>query len=140
MLAFAAQAKQKRLLSIDNYSYDTKCSLAKVVANLNRVGFNPAISDGRIVLLESDSREKPVAPVVDQVSLLFVDSDHFRRQFDTEMQVWLDSVVPGGIVACHDYNSPTWLEMTGAIDQWLKNRHYRQIGLARRLIGFEKLK
>jgi len=81
-----------------------------------------------------DSRIVP--PGIDRVTLLYVDSEHTRVQFDAEMAAWLPHVVSGGIVACHDYDSPTWLEMTGAVSAWLGRWGY--IGLVRRMIAFRR--
>ena len=137
VLAYVAQIKHSPLLSIDNYSYDNRCSLAQVRANLIEVGMEKSLEKGKIVLVDGDSRQRP--GTLTDIGLLFVDSLHTRQHFDAEMNVWLGAVRQNGIVICHDYNSPTWLEMTGAINHWLINKHYERLGVARRLIAFRKL-
>jgi predicted O-methyltransferase YrrM len=137
VLGHVAQRRGKYLTSIDDYSYDERCSCAKVRENLIAAGLAAALDSAQIVLIEGDSRQKP-AELVD-IGLLFVDSDHFSTQFDQEMTAWLGSVRPGGVIVCHDYDSPTWLEMTGAIQRWLFTPQFARLGLVRRLIGFRKL-
>jgi hypothetical protein len=85
-------------------------------------------------VLRGDTRFVPKG--TDAVSLLFVDSEHTRAQFDAELAVWLPLVVARGIVVCHDYGSPTWLEMTEAITSWLGG--WERIGLVRRMIAFRR--
>lgn len=138
ILAFAARLRESQLLSIDNYSYDEKCSLDKVRNNLIGAGFEKELSSQKIILLDGDSRSKP--NFIREIDFLFIDSHHFKSHFDAEMQTWLDSVKQGGFIVCHDYTSPTWLEMTAAIDGWFKNNNYQKLGFVRRLIAFKKLK
>lgn len=131
-LVAAAQASGGSVVSIDNYSYPEPCSAQAVRENLRAAG----LGEETVQLVEGDSRIVPDG--VTNVGLLFVDSHHVREHFDAEMGVWLDRVCKGGIVVCHDYDSPTWLEMTGAIRHWLFNKDYRYIGSERRMIGFQK--
>ena len=137
VLAYVSLVTHKKLISIDNYSYDARCSLGKVRANLISVGVGKQLDKGSIVLLNEDSRQRPDS--VTNIGLLFVDSLHTRQHFDAEMTAWLGHVEIGGVIICHDYDSPTYLEMTGAIDHWLRTKRYQFLGTARRLIAFRKL-
>lgn len=136
-LAAAAKERSASVVSIDDYSCSETCSAAAVLANLHKAGMLGPPESPRVDLVQGDSRTRP--DFVTDVGLLFVDSNHVRAHFDAEMEAWLSSVRVGGIVACHDYDSPTWLEMTSAIQHWFFNEQYQNLGYARRLIGFRKL-
>ncbi len=137
-LVAAAQESGGSVVSVDDYSYPEPCSAQEVGDNLWAVGLRPPMGedDPPVQLVEGDSRIVPDG--IESVGLLFVDSHHVRAQFDAEMSTWLGLVCVGGIVVCHDYDSPTWLEMTGAIRHWLFNPGYQYLGSERRMIGFRK--
>ena len=101
-LAYAAQERQAKLVSIDNYGYEEdSCSLLEVQQNLAK---NDLGETDYIRLIEGDSRQRPVE--IANVGLLFVDSCHTKAHFDAEMSTWLEAVCKDGIIACHDFNSP----------------------------------
>lgn len=132
-LAYAAKKRYATVISIDNYQYEEdSCSLAEVEENLMKNELEDLVQ-----LIEGDSSDRP--PHIDSVDLLFVDSCHTKEHFDKEMSAWLGCVQQYGIIICHDYNSPRWTEMTGAIDSWFKNKNYRYLGAERRMIAFQKL-
>lgn len=133
VLTYAAQNRRSKMVSIDNYQYEEdSCSLEEVRKNLEKNNLENSVR-----LIEGDSRQRPED--ITSVGLLFVDSCHTKKHFDAEMLAWLDRVQKYGVVVCHDYNSPRWLEMTEAIDGWFKNKNYRYLGLERRMIAFQKL-
>jgi len=136
VIAAAAAHRRGHVLSIDNYDpFDCqpRGRTPKVVrTHLEEVG----LWDKHITLLQGDSRERP--PDIDEVGMLFVDSEHTQIHFDAEMRAWLPYVVPAGIVACHDYNSPRWLEMTVAIQHWLFTSAFEHLGCERRTIAFRR--
>jgi predicted O-methyltransferase YrrM len=132
MLCHAAGPRKLPVYSIDNFSYRDPCSLGQTRENLERLGLKPN-------LIDADSRLGPSVTsrqLRGAVGLLFVDTDHVKTQFDAEMKAWLPVMHPQGIVAAHDYASPTWLEMKGAIDGWFAKPEWVRVGLVRRLIAF----
>ena len=136
-IAHAANETKSIVVSIDNYQYDEPGSFSssvEIVQNNLTIAGVPTHMDVRYV--DGDSRIVP--DFVDVVGFLFVDSTHTRAHFNAEMEVWLPHVVPGGIIACHDYESPTWLEMTGVIKAWFDNKRFKYLGLGRRVIGYRK--
>lgn len=136
-LAAAAQERNAAVVSVDNYTYPEPCSAEAVANNLRAVGLLGQADSPPIHLIEGDSRQRP--DWLADINLLFVDSHHLRAHFDAEMEAWLGQVPIGGIVACHDYDSPTWLEMTSAIQHWLFTPQFDCLGCHRRLIAFRKV-
>ena len=130
-LCEAVGGRGRRIVTIDDYSCaeatGPRPTREEVWQTMALWGYEPRI-------LDADSRIVPAG--IDRVALLLVDTKHVRVQFDAEMTAWLPLVVKGGIVACHDYGSPTWTEMTGAITAWLGG--WERIGLVHRLIAFRK--
>ena len=120
--------RDKWVMLIDNFSEDASISVYKLNYNLGRLNYWPAIIDG-------DSRQVPPQILPGQkVALLFVDSEHTAAQFEAEMDVWQPLLAKGAVIACHDYDSPTWTEMNGAIMKRLG--HLKRLGALRRLIAF----
>jgi hypothetical protein len=69
-------------------------------ANMKRLGYKPLIVDG-------DSRQVPgVFPKGAKVSYLFIDSNHDPLHFEQEWDTWKGHLLPGAIIACHDYANP----------------------------------
>jgi predicted O-methyltransferase YrrM len=52
-----------------------------------------------------------------QISMLVVDAGHRRDEIERDVQAWLPKVAPGGIVAFHDYGSPTWPDVKIVVDE-----------------------
>jgi len=55
------------------------------------------------------------------IHFLFVDGDHSRPAVTADMLGWLPLVVPGGIVAFHDYGNKNFrwcLGVSEAVDEW----------------------
>ena len=136
-LAAAAQERKAWVVSIDDYSYHEPCTIEQVRRNLTAAGLASCDAAPKVTLVQGNSRDVPA--LIGKVGLLFVDSHHVREHFDAEMKAWLHRVVPGGIVACHDYGSARWPEITGGVKAWLDNPCYERMGLVRRLIVYRRL-
>jgi len=120
--------RDKWVMLIDNFSEDASISVYRLNYNLGRLNFWPLIVAG-------DSRTIPPQILPGQkVALLFVDSEHTAAQFEAEMDAWQPMLAKGAVIACHDYDSPTWTEMNGAIMKRLG--HLKRLGALRRLIAF----
>ena len=121
--------RDKWVMLIDNFSYDASISAYKLNYNLGRLDYWPAIVEG-------DSRTVPPQIMPGQkVAFLFVDSDHTAAQFEAEMDAWQPWLANGAVIACHDFDSPTWTEMNGVITKRLG--HLKRLGALRRLISFK---
>lgn len=115
--------------TIDNYKYKLLAKPNITLHNLGAFGLSARI-------LEQDTRK--AVDTIKQVSVLYVDSDHFAKQFNAEMDTWLPLLVDGGIIICHDYGAE-WKEMKPAIDARLAIG-FGRVGLVERMIAFRKLK
>jgi hypothetical protein len=89
--------------------------------NLAAFGYNPVIIDG-------DSRDVPeVLRRGASVGYLFIDSNHEPTHFEQEWQAWKDYLLPGAIIACHDYANPNCAGLGPMIDSLLG--HLERIAL-----------
>ena len=53
-----------------------------------------------------------------RLSLLFVDSTHSLEGITQDFDAWFPKLVPGGIVAFHDYGNSRWPDIKAAVDQF----------------------
>lgn len=125
--AVLALSEQGKVITIDDYSYEVESSPMLVAANLKAVGLSATI-------IEGDSATVPCE--VDKVSLLLVDTEHTRDRFRQEMEAWLPLMMPSGIIACHDFNSSKWPEITKAVREFLPD--WARLQLTRKLVGLRR--
>lgn len=125
--AVLALTGRGKVITIDDYSYEVESSPMLVEANLNAVGLSATI-------IEGDSATVPWQ--VDKVSLLFVDTEHTMERFRQEMEAWLPLMMRSGIIACHDFASSKWPEITRAIREILPD--WERLNLTRKLVGLRK--
>jgi hypothetical protein len=116
------------VVGVDNWSYRVDCSEKAVRDGLARHNLTAR-------LVSSDSKVVPTG--VERVGLLHVDSHHVAAQFNVEMDAWMGLVPKGGIIVCHDYASPRWLEMKPVIDTRFRTG-WERLGLVRRMIAFRR--
>ena len=126
----------ERVITIDDYDAPGRqpnlhISEAVARAVLSSRGFEPQV-------FNADTRQVPKELDGQPIGLLFVDSWHMAAQFSAEMEAWGPLVVPGGIVACHDYGSKKWNQMQSAVDAWAATGPWERIGLARRLVAHRR--
>jgi len=140
MLCAAANKTNSEVVTIDDYTQDQafgskspKEYAEMTTTNLAALGFEPRIIIG-------DSATVPAG--IEQVGLLFIDSEHTPERFNAECDAWLPLLVGGGILACHDYNCPIWAEMTPTINERIGSRtdEWEYLGLEIWLIGFRHVK
>lgn len=125
--AVLALSRQGPVITIDDYSYEVESSPMLVEANLKAVGLSATIIWG-------DSAKVPWQ--VDKVSLLFVDTEHTMERFRQEMEAWLPLIMPRGIIACHDFGSSKWPEITKAVRELLPD--WQRLELTRKLVGLRR--
>ena len=53
---------------------------------------------------------------------VYIDADHSEPQVKKDCQNWWPKVKPGGIICGHDYNEPTNLGVTHAVNEVFKER------------------
>lgn len=139
-------ASGRQVVTIDNYGYDARITPTVVQNRLAEAGFQSweacalcgrPHATGSVQVMRADSRLVP--PGIEQVAMLFVDSSHEARHFAQEMSAWAYTLQNGSIVACHDYDSPRWPQMKGAIDGYLGQK-YDKLGLVDKLIAYRVVK
>ena len=60
---------------------------------------------------------------VDQAcAFVFIDADHRYPGISSDITAWTPKVKPGGILAGHDYRTPTWPDVTRAVDEVFGSR------------------
>ncbi|KAA6470292.1 class I SAM-dependent methyltransferase [Bacillus cereus] len=55
---------------------------------------------------------------------IFIDGDHSYQGISTDINLYINRVVPGGIIAFHDYNNPHHPDVTKAVDELLLNQNF----------------
>ena len=136
LLADAAYNRGSPLMLIDTFVYGSLeygvNSAEEMCGNLARLNLPtwPKVVQG-------DSATVPDG--VDKVGFLHIDTDHHKEHLYKELDAWQERVVPGGIIAFHDYchNSP---EMIPAINERMgKAPDWECVGLERWMIAFRKV-
>ena len=96
--------------------------------NLAAFGYEPVIIDG-------DSRDVPeVLRRGAGVAYLFIDSNHEPSHFEAEWDAWKDCLLPGAIIACHDYANPNCAGLGPMIDKRLG--HLKRLDLVDSTVAF----
>jgi predicted O-methyltransferase YrrM len=118
-----------RVVGIDNWQmqYHQANSARVARANLKKLGFKPRIVTG-------ESHKVPEG--INRVAMLFIDSDHRREVLYREMAAWLPRLMPGAVVALHDYDNPDFPEMKPAIDGYFQLPTWHALGCQLLLIAF----
>ncbi len=50
------------------------------------------------------------------ISLLFIDADHALEAVRADFNIWYPKVVPGGVIAFHDYGNSNWPDVQMVVD------------------------
>lgn len=150
MLCAAAKQIGSEVVTIDNYVQDPAFTggarlsndpgahkSPEEYANLTRENLANLGFHARVVI--GDSAIVPDG--VEEIGLLFIDSEHNGERFNAECDAWLPLMPKGGILACHDYQQPSWPLMTPVIDERIRSRpdEWEYLGLMIWLIGFKKI-
>ena len=66
------------------------------------------------------------------IDLLWIDGDHSYEGITRDLHDWADSVLPGGVLACHDYRHragvrQAWNELIEGKPMWAPTRFVRSI-------------
>lgn len=104
---------------------------------------NPKITAGNLALLGYTPwliRQETYESVdeITHVAMLFIDSRHSPEELQLEMQEWQPKLLPGAVVALHDYGRPAYKGFTEAIDSIFVPPAWYKLGLTESLIGFSK--
>jgi len=73
-----------------------------------------------------------------QFDFVFIDGLHTYEQLTTDLDNYEKSIKTGGVIACHDYNHPTFPDLTTAIDEFAAKHNAKVIVCPLHLIYIEK--
>jgi len=145
VLASIAKQRGLRVFSIDDFfeGADPPASdcpwLPPVSAEIVERNVAPVGADVTVV----SGKSHVVPDGVDEVGLLFIDSDHRGPWLTRELDAWLPLMTPGGVIVLHDYcdDYPKYAgyvdvinERLGAAPEW------QFVALVRYMIMFQKVK
>jgi len=103
-IALALNNRTRRVISYD------PCTRPEREAYLSRAW--PPVRERIELRAEPDSRGPRDG---EEVELLFIDSSHDRDSVMTAFRAWRDALVPGAVVAFHDYDHPDYPGVREAI-------------------------
>lgn len=91
-----------------------------------------------IEYLEIPSWEAP-ARIPGQVAFCFIDADHGETGFPQDIAVWPDKIMPGGILAFHDYGvAKPNVVVKRYTDAWQAKAKWLYLGQIGALIAFRR--
>lgn len=132
-------SRDQDVVLVDNFSsiqkrgWQDKPNKREILeGNLAKLGYHPMIMD-------CDSVQ--AAGILDaMVAFIFIDSDHRPEHFNLEMNAWAGYLLPGAIVACHDYANPNCAGLGATID--FRMNTSTKVGLMKTTAAFrwEKVK
>lgn len=90
-----------------------------------------------------DSR---TCPFEDPVHFVFVDGDHRYPSVKADIANWVPKIVPGGVIAFHDYaptaknlkRRPHLAGVKRAVDEWAIVTNWRRSKIVESIIGFKR--
>ena len=129
----AAREGRGKVVAVDDWSCLNPWSTGKQVflANLTRYGI-------RAQCLPVKSWVAP-ALITGQVAFCFIDADHGENGIPKDMRVWPDKIMPGGILALHDYN--VWkpgVVVKREVDAWQVKAQWEYLGIVGAAIAFRR--
>lgn len=76
----------------------------------------------RVLRIWGDSkRVGKIWSVAWKVPMVFVDGDHTEPGIRGDIEAWLKHVLPGGVIAFHDYESKFWGDVKKVVDETMQN-------------------
>lgn len=82
-----------------------------------------------IVYLDASSWVIGAALVLAQsVAFCFIDACHDEAGIGRDLQVWPQTIRPGGVIAFHDYSAPKCPDVKRCVDAWQAAAHWTELG------------
>jgi predicted O-methyltransferase YrrM len=135
-LAVWAAAREGRggIVAVDDWSMGGDIRRGKFLANMQKFGIKVYLSDlmGWRAPITMDLRHFGVA-------FCFIDSDHTWAGIGKELPLWTDAMMPGGIIAFHDYG--VWkpnVAVEAVVDVWHRFTQWEHLGLIGSTIAFRR--
>lgn len=94
--------------------------------------------DLHVQVLQCNSWVAPGLVLVEgPVAFCFVDADHTKDGVPHDIKAWPDAIMPGGILAFHDYLSPKpTCAVKQCVDAWHASAKWHQLGIVGSVIAF----
>jgi len=114
--------------AVDNWASKNR---ARFWATMNKFGIE-------ILSLEMNSWEAPTY-IPNKVAFCFLDSDHSKAAITKDMAVWPDKIMPGGILAIHDYGIiKTGIDVKKVVDKWQAKNQWIELETVGALKAYRK--
>ena len=113
------------VVSIDNYTYPLTTAKGTPAHNLKKYGLSARFIQSDSAIIPND---------INNVALLYVDSDHSYEHVSIELDAWLPRVT--GIVVFHDYEKDTYQGVKKAAQE--KMSGWQLIGTERTMAAFRR--
>ena len=134
----AARVGRGDLVAVDNWSSRVQAEpRRRFVANVQRYDLDVQIFD-------ANSWDAP-ALIQGDVAFCFIDSKHAHDGIARDVPVWADRMMPGGIIAFHDYGVPNpsvavkaVVDMWDYFTQWEEGGKWDRLGLVGSTIAFRR--
>jgi predicted O-methyltransferase YrrM len=132
----AARQGRGELIAVDNWTL--RPHLRELfLANMDRYGL-------QVCVLDVNGWEAP-AVIEEEIAFCFIDSDHTYWGIGKEIPAWTERIMPGGIIAFHDYGVwkpnvavkalvDVWYDMT----EWQQDGQWKEMGLVGSTIAFRR--
>jgi hypothetical protein len=120
-------------IGVDNWAYSqqgTPQQREKCFHNIEAAG-SPATVLEMTSLTASHIVKAPIA-------FLFIDGDHNYESVKQDIASWTPKIMPGGIVAFHDYGARRHPGVKQAIDEWQKRAQWQYLGEAMTTAGWKR--
>jgi len=110
----------------------------------NDVKMRPALDENlkryklKVRKLQAPAAAAP-AKIIGDVAFCFIDADHAEAGISADIAVWPDRMMPGGILAFHDYG--VWkpdVAVKAVVDKWQAKARWELLGQVGSLIAFRK--
>lgn len=126
VLGARGSTHRNRVVSVDDHRWHTHLggreanpehvenlptTLPQFEENLREAG----VADEVEILVEDTARA--ASGFHGAVSLLFVDAGHTAAAIEADFAAWFPKLVPGGIVAFHDYGNSVWPDVQPTVDR-----------------------
>lgn len=75
---------------------------------------------------------------VGAVAFCFIDADHHEEGIGRDVPAWTPKIIPGGIIAFHDYETWKTPAVREAVDKWQQTAQWDVIGVVGSAIAFRR--
>lgn len=133
-----ARLGRGRAVGVDDWSYRDIAGLREVCIR-NLVSIAREVPEYAEPLLINERSERAATSQYDPIAFLFIDGDHTRPHIELDIDLWTPKVMPGGIVAFHDYGRhKAGCYVKEAVDAWVDRKRWAMVGLVTTTIAYQR--